>query len=837
MPFILALLSAAVIGQSLHAIDVVDLSSWHSRQSHSVQFTGAAVRKEKFRIGALELPVSGVRMTPGGSVRVALKSGGSSTGPFSLLVTLATAPHDFGKVQSYTMLLNGTEVYRSAELDRGGGFTRSVFLPVESNKRRLVLEVRTDSGSGAPVTLSMVRCYEQERPPTDMPPRLRMGLALLTSTGYGYTLDVPTMRRIAALHPVSPYIRQELALVYNFCSRDSEANRKKIDSLSAMAEETGIPLRVAFQMHWGGTPVGIPDSGGVTFSDPVYQMITYDPDDRVDDPGLREVLGNDYDIRFGLSVPNVWSDTPWLTFNNPRLNRFRQNRLADVLGAWQAARERLEIAGRDSLFPPEISTGEETVYWAKGVTDDKYTALNGGRPRADLMADFNPSVFADALRDGVRLDPRDGLDEKERTWLHQNMANWQQKIVDWMVEDSPPAPVRITSNGPVFADDLVRRNVFTEPYALPLYPMKDISPYHPGLESGYVRDGRSGGEYWSGAAMLPWLEKERERGRIALPNVECTVTDDAQLVACMRAAYAYGARFTTLYNWHMRTNTAALLKEFADSIDHPPAIGLIPSGEGRVTSAWGTYTREYRAPPCAFGVNSVELFPSPGADLSGGLRVALRDIDSAGSGLISMTIAHPIVETGRLVIQLPGMFLQEPGRRYMFTVETHSPGVLRTASGGEIAVRLYPDIVIERLRSLTIEDWQDAADIIASVALRAKSGAGTRYTREALEESRRLFEGGRPCEAYRAAIRAEQLLLPAAFDLPEHGGKLSPYPVTVIAEGGPLRATIGRIGPGSAVVLLRSPVAQRVRVRCEGYVKTTDLPAGETVELDFGRGG
>jgi hypothetical protein len=32
------------------------------------------------------------------------------------------------------------------------------------------------------------------------------------------------------------------------------------------------------------------------------------------------------------------------------------------------------MAGKDSLLPPELSTGEETVYWAKGVDDSKYTA-------------------------------------------------------------------------------------------------------------------------------------------------------------------------------------------------------------------------------------------------------------------------------------------------------------------------------------------------------------------------------------------------------------------------------------------------------------------------------
>jgi hypothetical protein len=105
--------------------------------------------------------------------------------------------------------------------------------------------------------------------------------------------------------------------MYNFCTRDSVANRMEIDRLAAMAEEKGIPLRIAYQFHWGGLRRGLPGSGGVTFSDPPYQMITCDPDDRVHDPGLAKVLGKLYDVRFGLSVPNIWADIPRLTFNNP----------------------------------------------------------------------------------------------------------------------------------------------------------------------------------------------------------------------------------------------------------------------------------------------------------------------------------------------------------------------------------------------------------------------------------------------------------------------------------------------------------------------------------------
>src|SRR5205807_5142839 len=110
-----------------------------------------------------------------------------------------------------------------------------------------------------------------------------------------------------------------------------------------------------------------------------------------------------------------------LTFNHPRLNQLRRIRLTQAVSAWRAARDRLSAESKAYLLPGELSTGDETVYWAKGVDDSKYAALNG-KLRAHLAADFNPFTLIDALNDGVILDPVRGLDERARFWLHTNLA-------------------------------------------------------------------------------------------------------------------------------------------------------------------------------------------------------------------------------------------------------------------------------------------------------------------------------------------------------------------------------------------------------------------------------
>ncbi|HXG23829.1 MAG TPA: hypothetical protein VNJ09_04680, partial [Chthonomonadales bacterium] len=431
-PILIALLlfpEITIYAEPYHILDSLDLSSPAARASHAVEYKQANLRSERATFGTLHLPVAGIALEPGGSVRARLKgtstvTTGQEPGRLSVQITLATAPADFGKRQSYRVRVDGSEVFRTVETDPGGGPCRSFFVDVGEARPSIWVEVQADEDTQVRITVSAMRCYAGLGHADSQ--TAKMALALLSTKGGGYTIDADEMRNLLRQIPRSPYIVPQAAVLYNFCRRNAAENAREIARLAALAESTGIPLRIAFQMHWGGSPKGIPDGAGGKFDDLPYQQITYDPADSVDDPGLAAIMGDRYDRRFGLTVPNVWSDTPWLTFNHPRLNQFRHIRLTQALSAWRAEQERLAARGKAALLPGELSTGEETVYWAKGVEDRSYTQLNGGVPRTNLMADFNPFTVEDALRDRILLDPRDGLDNNERWWLHQNLARWQQ---------------------------------------------------------------------------------------------------------------------------------------------------------------------------------------------------------------------------------------------------------------------------------------------------------------------------------------------------------------------------------------------------------------------------
>ena len=808
-------------------LDSVELHESASRARHAVRVRLGAPRSERAAVGSVSLPVSGMALQPGGSLRARLRpTPEAGRGRRLLWITLASGPREWGAVQGIRVRLDGREALHWVERDAGAGVARSLFLPLSAEAAPRLVEVAADPASEARVTVASIRLVEIGESATSR----RMQVALVSSMGHGYEIDEAELRTLVRRTPAHRRLVPQAAVLYNFCTRDPAASRREIERLAGLAESARIPLRIAFQVHWGGTPKGIPDGAGGTFADVPYQQVTFDPADAVEDPGLRALMGDRYDVRFGLSVPNVWGDTPWLTFNHPRLNQFRRIRLTAALRAWTDARDRLAAAGLAHLLPGEHSTGDETVYWAAGVDDSRYTGLNGGRPRSRLAADFNPFVVADALRDGIDLDPRDGLNGRERFWLHLNLARQQQRLVDWMLEALPAEPIRPGSRTP-YAPDLVRRNLFTEPFGMPVFPLKGVDPHRPGIELGCVLEGRPGAAWWSGAEMLPWLLRQREWGRPALPNLECTgARNDSELAGALRAAYACGHRFAVLYNWHRRGDIGAVLREFAASLDRPAGIRREP-GDGEWTGTAASW--DFTAPADAFGVNRVDFYPAG----PGRARVRLRVHHKDGADPGEVAVTTEVAGGKRAAIYLPALFPVEPGRRFRATLESLAgPITLRLALDGRPAVEVLADLEAERLRSEAIADRQDAIDLVESLRRIHAAGLQPYFARDALESAENALGARRFRSAYTAGIRAEQLALPAAFDLEAPGGRLAPYWIQVQCPGGPLRAVISAYGERAAIVTLRSASAQTVGLRWGPVSTSAALSPGVPAEvaLDLG---
>jgi hypothetical protein len=801
------------------AMDSVDLGSRMSRAAHRVTYTASVPTRRALTVGATTHDASGLTLEAGGSVRASLKAC-RGEGPGCIIVTLATPPERYGKLQRWSVSVAGGPALVISDRDPGAGTRRSAFLDAPAGVRGLTVEVRRLPGSECPITVQSISSAPLHAHLTKA--LAPMAVSFLTPQGSGYSTTVDEVRAVLGRVPVSPFLQAQAAVLYNFCVRDAAQNRAEIARLVGLAEQANVPLRIAFQMHWAGAPIGVPDGAGGTFMDLPYQQITYDPADKLEAPGVKALLGDLYRPGFGLSVPNRWSNTAWLTMNHPRLNQLRRARLSDAVRAWRDERLRLARAGRARLLPGELSTGEETVYWAADVDDSAYPAANGGAARTQLAADFNPFTAADAFRDGVTLDPRDGLSKVEKLWLHGNLARWQQTIVEWMTGALGSEPMQAADDETAYAGDLVRLNLYTEPYAMPLYPLKGVTRFQPGLELGYVEGGRSGGEYWSGAQMLPWLLKSRETGRTALPNLECTGAGDDQVTACLAAAYGTGARFSTLYNWQHRPGITEVMKRLARWIENPHGLSFLPTAAPTTTRM-----RTYTAAPDAYAVNSVRFWLVPGVEPPAGLSVTVTDPATGTSVTVPASAATAGTGPRRCDALLPMPFHQEPGKDYRVQISWDGAPApcLAASADGMPAMGVAMDLQAERRKSLTLQDIRDAANAIATAKQRLAPYRQPPHPEAQLRAAQRAYEEGDVQGAYTAAVRAIQSAVPAAYTVAAPGSMLRPYPLRLDCPAGPIEVIINEASPRRTSVQATSATGGPVTlIRGRSRVKAVLTP-------------
>ncbi len=811
-----------------HVTDWVNLASLPSMRRHAVHYDNAEILHSHAMVGTVNRTLAGISLEPGkGDLSLQLLTNPRGA---TLQFVFSTPLADYGKIKSYRILINDQERYRAYSLDPGGGIKQSIFLEVKPGTTHTTIEVQALPDSEAPVIISLIRAYrgtgDQWHPSLN---DLSMRLGLLSPEGSGYQIDAGEMAAIKKTIPPSQFIKPEATVLINYCARSDSQDQQYIGQLADLAMRAHFPLRIRFETDWGGVPKGVPDGLGGTFSDPTYQQIVYSPQNQVVIPALQKLLGSSYDVHYGLSVPNVWGNTPWMTFNNHHLNEFRADRLKAALKAWQSQCDRLALVEDGGLFPHSLSTGDETIYWADGVDDHGYTAFNHGIPRTHLEADFNPATVAAAAKDGVMLNPKDGLTGSERWWLHQNLARQQQRLVNDMISSLQPDPILIGSNSHrTSRTKLTIDNIYTEPYAMPLYPLKEVTEWHPGIELGSVENGCSGGEYWNGAEMLSWLLKEREFGRTALPNLECTgAKNEDELIGCLQAAYATGCRYVTLFNWPYVKNLSALLQRFETTIEEPTGVMDSPSSGVAARPLNQPIFRSYAAPTGSFGINRIDLSLA-GAPCT--IVVSLRDI-ATDHNLFTITV--PVVpNSGWLSIYLPTLIPQKPGFNYRVAVEHISGPIpsVRLSPDGSPAVRILADIAAERARSLIVENWEDPFNLIHRLSTSVNWKEQNAYSRYDWNASLSAYANNEPVTSYRLAVRAQQLANPSHYIVENPGGALAPFPVTIRCQK-PTRLTITSISPAQLALQVRSGHPEAVQLIWSGITRRVSLTPGVSTSI------
>ena len=412
--------------------------------------------------------------------------------------------------------------------------------------------------------------------------------------------DVPGIAKTASLEVyyarVSPqHLREDLAYLRIMC---------ELNGLQALA----IPCS-----WWAGTPPEV-------LQRPEFQQVCWSPTDNSTSGAkkLNKLFGREMDVRYGFTVPNMWSNTPWQTMNNPELNKLRHERLRKAI---EIIEEQL-----DGILVGHVAENEP-AYWAWEAADYHYPVR-----RSPLYADFNPFTVADAKKDGVELDPTDGLDLKERRWFHFNAARYVQNTIN------------------VYRDAKASGMIFSHALLDQMFPMEGTGYFHPYAEIARVHGARVGLETVY-RADFDGLWRTREWGHWACVNRE--ENDGVALehhVAMLQLEYALGADLFNSYNWDaINENNRSVLyfKEFMDSA----AAGHIEMGSRapadaawqdlqtsfttplaiRAAYPWANELQLTMKPPATGGHLHVWLSAGVGGDVASWATIRAKDIPASGS--------------------------------------------------------------------------------------------------------------------------------------------------------------------------------------------------------------
>lgn len=554
-----------------------------------------------------------------------------------------------------------------------------------------------------------------------------------------------------------------------------------------LSREYGLPFAIESTSDWEGTPHSVSDGKGGTFGDIAYQQVLWSPQDQTGPDQdvfrgqrLDALMGDRYEPRYGLSVPNIWGSTPWLTWRNPDLNAFYEGKADDSLDAIRPLVWELQRTGEAGRVLP-FSTTLESTYWSKrdgaGVADQAYTDYNGGVERRDLYADFNPSTVAAARADGVELDPTDGLSEHEKQWLYRNQSYPQQLFADIYYGGLPRERIKVDQSGAAFPRDMLRHNVHAEVYSRLQEPY--WSGVYPSLTQGIVHHARPGSEYIELDDYSPGgfshLQKSREFGRIANPNLENSVSGYApDKTLLLRQTYINGSRYTSIYNWQGADSPDAAANWVNPLIDEPHPRDVVRAGTPNgIVSGQASVETTFTAGDLRL-LDEVDVRVQR-TGTQAPLRLTVRDDQGRVVALRHLSGAE-IPGDGWAHFAVPVTALDK-GKTYRVRIDGASAYDFPTVDG-EPMIRTGLDMLAERDRSLVIQWRRDAADAISDVAEDTSPTAA-----DTLTEARKALAAGQYVTAYRLAIKADALSLPVLYQVAADGGALAPFPVTVRPPG------------------------------------------------------
>jgi hypothetical protein len=863
-------LSTSSAASSPGVTDVVRLGDASSERAHDVRASGRSQRTSgTVEAGQLTERYTARTVRADGRFSVRLEVDRHS--PLSLQIKEVRPDDGWGAAFGFRVLLDGILHYvrDPATADPGGGPYSSFFLqtadPAVVADGRVVVTVEGTSAEAAYVSeiwayadLSGMVGAQGMRVPDRM-------VFVLGQDHRGEAYFRSRLDHVAAAIHESDDVGLGMAVLDYFANRTPAQMHANYQLWLRLSREYGLPFAIESTSDWEGTPGGVPDGKGGTFGDITYHQVLWSPQDQTGPDQdvfrgkrLDDLLGAAYEPRYGLSVPNIWGSTPWLTWRNPDLNAYYEKKANESLDLVRPLLWELQRTGEAGRLL-DFSTTLESTYWSKrdgkGVADQAYTEYNGGVERRDLLADFNPSTVAAAATEGVDLDPTDGLSEAEKRWLYRNQSYPQQLFADIFYAGLPRERIAVGpgSAATTLPTEGLRHNIHSEVYSRMQEPYWDS--VHPSIAQGIVRHARPGSEYIElddyTKGGFAHLQKSREFGRIANPNLENSVSGYApDKTLLLRQTYVNGSRYTSIYNWQGAGSPDAAetwVNPFVDDM-HPRDVARDGTPDGAVAG--------HRSVSTTLTAGDLRLMST--VDVRVERRGTPRPLRLTVSDDAGRIVAMRHLGAAEVADALPGGWTSfdvpvvalDKGSDYTVRVDQLGgpPAYAFPTVGGDLGLRVGLDMPAERDRSLVIQWRRDADDAITNVHDDTTAADGR--SRLLLGAARVALAKGRYVEAYRLAMRADSLRYPVLYQVRAEAsgadaGTLEPFPLSVRPEvdldvdvteyeaGRSARLVVRGYGAGK-VELTVTGLGSRPRATLDGtpvVVRPVDGGAAFTVDL------
>ena len=563
---------------------------------------------------------------------------------------------------------------------------------------------------------------------------------------------------------------------------------------------TGAPLYLGINSWWGGTADSMDGQGGI-WQDVQYQQITYDHNNRAG-------RGN-----WQLSTPNEFSNTPWLTMNNDYYNSVRIQRIQETVKYLQLRTAELALAGKE-LPAIHLYTENEPFYWPIHWTQYEFNNY------ADGVGDFSQWVMEDAAKDGITLDPTDGLSEEEAMWMYRNLHTYISEVGAAMAEGLGYNYITVKDGVVQYPTEQMVSDSYSHSPIHAIYPNWD--PNQRGWENHVLDSIHFGGE-WSvyqnadASRAFDYLLAYGSYSNINAERAGFPGGFDSTDFRVLSQCYAYGLDGVVIYNVLADTDqqnvigvsnmgsepmevrffearpvfesdfslrTAYAQGSVLTDISGMRWDGMVITPDSQDGGSLTYHIRNAQQYTTGLRVNTIGSFADPNGRMEVFAGTAPDAMQSLGvydnanqditidTGLYAdseeLYIQIKVFGENMTSVQMAGLALSKVG--------IYRSGITNGCTDGSVYTHDQ-----NRIRCQIIAARADAERLMARYVARAGGSLTTQQQKDAFNAAYELYAQGRYGEAFTSISQSISQLLPATFVVSGYG-QLGTYPVEITAD-------------------------------------------------------